>query len=107
MTNKEIVILLKRAAKEKGVPLTFVSEKTEIGYQRLQRIFNQGAMLSASEFLKVCTLLDVNPDTFAIATKSTAYTNRSDYQRNERRIEEGMRSAEKEMPGRKPRLFLF
>ena len=61
---EEIVREIKNAITEKGIKLTKVSEHTGIEYQRLSRIFNQNAALLASEFISLCSFLEIDPKSF-------------------------------------------
>ena len=49
---------------ENGLKLVYVSKQAGISYQRLNRIFNQGAQMSASELLALCSFLKINPNNF-------------------------------------------
>lgn len=57
--NEKIVVFIKNAILNKGIKYTFVSKNTGIEYQRLMRIFNQNAILSASELICLCKCLDI------------------------------------------------
>lgn len=48
----------------KGLKMTKVSEVTGIEYQRLNRIFNQNAVMAASELLVLCSFLEIDPREF-------------------------------------------
>lgn len=54
----------KNLINEKGLKMTKVAELTGINYQRLNRLFNQNALMSATEFITLCSFLDVNPNGF-------------------------------------------
>lgn len=60
----DINIQIKDIINERGIKLTKVSEATGIVYQRLNRLFNQHAMMSASELILLCDFLDINPRIF-------------------------------------------
>ena len=60
--NAKIVEFLKRRIAEKGMKYIFISRKTGIDYQRLNRIFNQNAALMATELLYLCRLLEVDTE---------------------------------------------
>lgn len=47
-----------------GLKLIYVSERSGISYQRLNRIFNQGAQMSATELLVLCNFLKIDPNSF-------------------------------------------
>lgn len=64
MSNENLVSRIKDTITECGYKLTAVSEKTGIEYQRLNRILNQGASLSACEFLLLCKFLDIPYEDF-------------------------------------------
>lgn len=58
--NEKIVQFLKKRTEERGMKYTFMSKVTGIDYQRLMRIFNQGAIITGSELLKISVLLEVD-----------------------------------------------
>lgn len=58
--NEDIVRILAKKIEDKGMKLTFVSEKTGIEYQRLMRIFNQNAKITGSELLKIGSLVGLD-----------------------------------------------
>lgn len=58
--NGKIIGFLKNIIVSKGIKYTFISEKTNIEYQRLMRIFNQNATISGSELIRLCRVLEVN-----------------------------------------------
>ena len=62
MSNEEIVAMIKERVNDKGLKWLFVSRATSIPYQRINRIINQRATLSAVEFLHLCQLLDLDPN---------------------------------------------
>lgn len=47
---------------QSGLKLTFVSQKTGISYQRLNRIFNQKAVMSGLELIKLSSVLNITQD---------------------------------------------
>lgn len=57
--NEKIINFLKKIIKEKGVKYKFISEKSNIEYQRLMRIFNQNATISGSELINLSKILGV------------------------------------------------
>ncbi len=57
--NAKIVDYLRDSIKEKGIKYKFISEKTNIEYQRLIRIFNQNAVISGSELICLCKVLNI------------------------------------------------
>lgn len=57
--NEKIIKFLKKAIKEKGVKYKFISEKSNIEYQRLIRIFNQNATIRGSELISLSKILGV------------------------------------------------
>lgn len=61
---QSINIQLKKIINEKGLKFTKVAEATEIDYQRLNRLFNQDALMSASELIILCDFLDIDPNIF-------------------------------------------
>lgn len=72
MSNESLVGKIKTVIVDSGYKLTAVSEKTGIEYQRLHRILNQGALLSAREFLLLCKFLDIPHDGFIDETGTVA-----------------------------------
>lgn len=60
--NEKIVALIKNTVSNKGIKYTFLSKKTRIDYQRLMRIFNQNAIMSASELVCLCKCLEIGID---------------------------------------------
>lgn len=54
--------MLKARINEQGITYAFVSQKTGINYQRLMRLFNQGAIISGIELLKISKLLKIPQD---------------------------------------------
>lgn len=57
--NAKIVEFLKGIIESKGMKYIFVARKANINYQRLMRIFNQNATISASELICLCKVLEV------------------------------------------------
>lgn len=57
--NNAIIVFLKNIISQKGIKYVFVSGKSGIEYQRLMRIFNQNAMISGSELIRLCKVLEV------------------------------------------------
>ena len=57
--NAKLIYYLKSIIECKEINYTVISEKTKIEYQRLLRIFNQGATISGSELICICKLLEV------------------------------------------------
>ena len=54
--NEYIAKYLKNKINETGITYRNVSKKTGIEYQRLMRIFNQNAVISASELIALCNV---------------------------------------------------
>lgn len=65
--NEYIVKYLKNKIEETGVTYKNISRKTGIEYQRLMRIFNQNATISASELITLCNTLGIEPTVFYTA----------------------------------------
>lgn len=61
-TNIKIICFLKNIINQRGTKYTFISERTEIDYQRIMRIFNQNATISGSELLSLCKVLEVKQE---------------------------------------------
>ncbi len=57
--NAKIIQLLKSIIDSRDINYIYISEKTNIEYQRLMRIFNQNATISGSELICLCKVLDV------------------------------------------------
>ncbi len=57
--NEKIVRFLKSVIDNKGIKYIFISKNSGISYQRLMRIFNQNAIISESELICLCKLLEV------------------------------------------------
>lgn len=57
--NAKIAEFLKGIIESKGMKYIFVARKANINYQRLMRIFNQNATISASELICLCKVLEV------------------------------------------------
>lgn len=68
--NEYIAKYLKNKINETGI--TYVSKKTGIEYQRLMRIFNQNAVISASELIALCNVLGIEPTVFYSAMSQQA-----------------------------------
>lgn len=51
--------MLKQKINEQGVTYAFIAQKTGIKYQRLMRVFNQGAIISGLELLRISKLLKI------------------------------------------------
>lgn len=62
--NEYIAKYLDQKIKEAGITYKNISKKTGINYQRLMRIFNQNATISASELIALCNVLDIEPTVF-------------------------------------------
>lgn len=60
--NIKIINFLKDTITKKGIKYKFITKKTGINYQRLMRIFNQNAIISASELICICKLLEINQE---------------------------------------------
>ncbi len=58
--NAKIVAFLKNKIDDNGLKYVFISRVTKIEYQRLMRIFHQGASISGSEMLMLCKALNVD-----------------------------------------------
>ena len=67
--NEYIAKYLKGKIEETGVNYKNISIKTGIEYQRLMRIFNQNATISASELIALCNTLSIEPTVFYAAMK--------------------------------------
>lgn len=67
--NEYIANYLKEKIGETGVTYKNISKKTGIEYQRLMRIFNQNATISASELIALCSVLSIEPTVFYPAMK--------------------------------------
>ena len=67
MTKNNINSTIKSIINERGLILKKVAEKTGIEYQRLNRLFNQNATMSASELISICSFLGIDPMIFAKA----------------------------------------
>lgn len=59
-----INVKIKQIIISKGIEFTEISKETGIEYQRLNRMFNQNATMSASELLALCKFLKVDPKDF-------------------------------------------
>lgn len=55
---------IRKIIDDKGIKLTKVASATGIGYQRLNRIFNQKSELLASELIVLCAFLRIDPNVF-------------------------------------------
>lgn len=53
--------------RDNGVKQNHVCEKTGLSQDALSRICNGNRKMTASEFLLICNVLDVDPRTFATA----------------------------------------
>ena len=62
MDNDRLVAFLKQKISNKGMRYSFLAKKTGIEYQRLMRIFNQGATIAGSELLIISRELDVDQE---------------------------------------------
>lgn len=62
--NEYIANYLKDKIGETGITYRNISKKTGIEYQRLMRIFNQNATISASELIALCNVLGIEPTVF-------------------------------------------
>lgn len=60
----EIIRVLRKEVDNKGLKWKKVSVATNIPYQRLNRILNQGASMSATELIAICDFLDIDPNIF-------------------------------------------
>lgn len=60
--SDDLTSMLKARINEQGITYAFVSQKTGINYQRLMRLFNQGAIISGIELLKISKLLKIPQD---------------------------------------------
>lgn len=60
--NKQV----KDCITDRGIKLTKVAESTGISYQRLNRILNQNATMSASELITICLFLELDPMSFKV-----------------------------------------
>lgn len=70
--NEYIAKYLKNKINETGITYRNVSKKTGIEYQRLMRIFNQNAVISASELITLCNVLGIEPTVFYSAMSQQA-----------------------------------
>lgn len=70
--NEYIAKYLKDKINETGITYRNVSKKTGIEYQRLMRIFNQNAVISASELIALCNVLGIDPTVFYSAMSQQA-----------------------------------
>ena len=52
--------------KDKGIKQNHICEKTGLSQDALSRICNGNRKMTASEFLSICNVLDVDPRTFAV-----------------------------------------
>ena len=68
--NEYIANYLKGKIEETGVAYKNISKKTGIEYQRLMRIFNQNATISASELIALCNVLGIEPTVFYAAMQA-------------------------------------
>jgi len=50
--------------KTKGISLTAISRATGISVSSLSKVFSGNRKLSASEFLKVCAFIEIDPNRF-------------------------------------------
>lgn len=50
--------------KANGIKVTSISERSGVDYQVLCRCLNEKQPLKANEFLAVCKVLEVNPESF-------------------------------------------
>lgn len=64
---KNINNCIKNIIDEKGLKLTKIASETGIGYQRLNRLFNQNTRMLASEFISLCSFLQIDPKIFSDA----------------------------------------
>lgn len=55
---------IRQSIDNKGMKLIFVADRTGIPYQRLNRVFNQDAQMTATELLLLCRLLELDPNDF-------------------------------------------
>ena len=58
--NEKIIHFLKTVIGEKGIRYTVLAERSGIHYQRLMRIFHQGAAIRGSELLALCWQLQID-----------------------------------------------
>ena len=70
--NEYIAKYLKDKISETGITYRNVSKKTGIEYQRLMSIFNQHAVISASELIALCNVLGIEPTVFYSAISQQA-----------------------------------
>lgn len=63
MDNERIVAKIRSVVDDRGYKIVAISDKTGIDYQRLNRIFNQGATLSAVELMQLCLFLGIPMET--------------------------------------------
>ena len=70
--NCKITMFLKERIAESGVKYRYISIKTGISYQRLMRIFNQNAIISGSELIALCRLLNVKQSDLMLLVEDVA-----------------------------------
>lgn len=58
--NDIIIQFFKNQIENRGIKYKFIAKKTGINYQRIIRIFNQKAIISGSEFICLCKVLNIS-----------------------------------------------
>lgn len=62
MTDKEFASTIKAIVNSRGIRYSKLAENAGIEYQRIIRIFNQGAIMTGTELLRLCYALDLDPN---------------------------------------------
>lgn len=70
--NEKIIRFLKEIIRRKGMKYTFVAKAAGIEYQRLMRLFNQNAVISGSELVCLCKVLEVRQEELTALLDSAA-----------------------------------
>lgn len=60
----DFVRIIRNHIDNNGLKLIYVSERSGIPYQRLNRIFNQDSQMNATELLALCNFLKIDPNSF-------------------------------------------
>lgn len=64
MSNEVLVNIISNTIHEKGIKATHVAAQTGLGYQRLMRILNQRATMTATEMILLSKVLDIPMDAY-------------------------------------------
>ena len=73
--NEIIVQFIKKTITSKGIKYAYLSNEAKIDYQRLMRIFNQNAVITGTELLKISKVLGISHDTLMSLIQEKQITN--------------------------------